>query len=104
MKELNINEKDIQEKFIRSNGPGGQHTNKTSNCVYLKHLPTGIEVKVSKERQQAINRFLARRLLVEKYERQVLKIKTPKDLKIEKARKQKKRRARRKKAKEVDVL
>ncbi len=63
---LNILEKDIVEKFIRSSGSGGQKTNKTSSGVHLIHTPTGIEVKCSKERSQSINRFLARRDLVEK--------------------------------------
>jgi peptide chain release factor len=66
MEALDIQEKDIEEKFIRSSGHGGQNVNKTSTCVYLKHLPTGIEVKCMKDRSQSINRFLARRELVKK--------------------------------------
>ena len=64
MNALRIHEKDIEEKFVRSSGHGGQKVNKTSSCVYLKHLPTGIEVKCMKERNQSLNRFLARRELV----------------------------------------
>ncbi len=64
MEALGIHEKDIEEKFIRSSGSGGQKVNKTSTCVYLKHLPTGIEVKSMRERSQSLNRFLARRELV----------------------------------------
>ena len=67
MEALGIQEKDIEEKFIRSSGHGGQNVNKTSTCVYLKHLPTGIEVKCMKDRSQSINRFLARRELVKKF-------------------------------------
>ncbi|RQW77251.1 MAG: peptide chain release factor-like protein [Geobacter sp.] len=63
-----IREEDIAEKFIRSSGKGGQHVNKTSTCVWLKHLPTGIEVKCMEERSQSLNRFLARRELVERLE------------------------------------
>ena len=63
MEALGILEKDLVEKFVRASGKGGQKVNKTSSCVYLKHLPTGIEVKVSREREQAVNRFLARREL-----------------------------------------
>lgn len=59
-------EKDIIEKFIRSSASGGQNVNKTSTCVYLKHIPTGIEVKCSRERYQALNRVAARRILEEK--------------------------------------
>jgi peptide chain release factor len=66
MEELNILEKDIEEKFVRSSGHGGQNVNKTATCVYLKHIPTGIEVKCMKDRSQSINRFLARRELLKK--------------------------------------
>src|SRR5512136_1337172 len=66
MEALGIHEKDIEEKFIRSSGRGGQKVNKTSTCVYLRHVPTGIEVKCMRERSQSLNRFLARRELVEK--------------------------------------
>jgi peptide chain release factor len=69
MKALGIFEKDLQEKFVRSSGKGGQKVNKTSTCVYLKHLPTGLEVKCMKDRSQSINRFLARRELIKKIER-----------------------------------
>jgi protein subunit release factor B len=68
MEELGVLEKDIEEKFVRSSGKGGQNVNKTSTCVYLKHAPTGIEVKCMKDRSQSINRFLARRELVKKIE------------------------------------
>ncbi len=68
MEALRILEKDIVEKFIRSSGHGGQKLNKTSSCVYLKHLPTGIEIKCMRERSQSINRFLARRELAERIE------------------------------------
>ena len=65
MESLNIREQDILEKFIRSSGKGGQKVNKTSSCVYIKHIPTGIEIKCMKDRSQSINRFLARRELRE---------------------------------------
>jgi len=66
MEALCIKETDIIERFIRSQGHGGQKVNKTSTCVYLKHIPTGIEVKCQKERSQSLNRFLARRILMNK--------------------------------------
>ena len=69
MKSLGIDERDLEEKFVRSSGRGGQKVNKTSTCVYLKHLRTGIEVKCMKDRSQSINRFLARRELVDKVEK-----------------------------------
>ncbi len=68
METLHLLEKDIEEKFIRSSGRGGQKVNKASTCVYLKHLPTGIEVKCMQERSQSLNRFLARRELIKRIE------------------------------------
>lgn len=67
-----IREKDILEKFVKSSGPGGQNVNKNSTCVYLKHIPTGIEVKCQKERFQGLNRYLARQLLVKKIKALIL--------------------------------
>ena len=94
MEVLGIREKDIEEKFIRSSGRGGQKVNKTSTCVYLRHLPTGIEVKCMKERSQSLNRFLARRELVEKIARISGKI-GPEDAEMEKIKRQKAKRRKR---------
>jgi protein subunit release factor B len=99
MEELGISEKDLKEKFIRSSGPGGQHVNKVSTAVYLKHVPTGIEVKCQQERSQALNRFLARRLLVEKIESRVLEKKSAEEQRIAKIRRQKRKRSKRAKEK-----
>ncbi|NWF97574.1 MAG: peptide chain release factor-like protein [Nitrospirae bacterium] len=90
MEELNIFEKDIEEKFVRSSGHGGQNINKTSTCVYLRHIPTGIEVKCMKDRSQSINRFLARRELIKKIE--IATGISGEDSKVEKIRKQKAKR------------
>ncbi|MDZ4164924.1 MAG: peptide chain release factor-like protein [Smithellaceae bacterium] len=68
MARLGVTEKDLQETFIRSSGPGGQKVNKTSSCVQLVHLPTGISVKCQRERSQTLNRFLARRILLDQLE------------------------------------
>ncbi len=98
MESLNIHERDIEEKFIRSSGRGGQKVNKTSTCVYLKHLPTGIEVKWMTERSQALNRFFARRELVNRIVRLSGQI-TDDEKEIEKIRKQKSKRRQRAKKK-----
>src|SRR4030065_751506 len=98
MKALDILEKDITEKFIRSSGHGGQNVNKTATCVYIKHVPTGTEVKCMKDRSQSINRFLARRELVGKLEELSGKM-TLRDLKAEKIKKQKSKRRKREESK-----
>ena len=66
MAQLGVSESEFAENFIRSSGSGGQHVNKTSTAVHLVHLPTGLDVKFMRERSQSLNRFLARRELLEK--------------------------------------
>src|SRR5690349_6879675 len=95
MASLGITEEDLVEKFILGSGRGGQNLQKTSSCVYLKHIPTGTEVKCQRERSRELNRFFARRELVEKIESEVLKIKTAKIQEIEKKRRQKRKRTKR---------
>mgnify|MGYP000046980820 FL=1 len=63
MASLGIREEDLLEKFVRGSGSGGQKINKTSNCVFLKHLPTGVCIKCQIDRSREMNRFLARREL-----------------------------------------
>ena len=95
MEYLGIKESDLEEKFIKGSGKGGQKINKTSSCVVLKHKPSGILIKCQRERERSINRFLARRLLADKME--LLKtgqIKSRRN-KTDKIKKQKKRRKRR---------
>jgi protein subunit release factor B len=98
MEALGIQEKDIEEKFIRSSGKGGQKVNKTSTCVYLKHLPTGIEVKCMRDRSQSVNRFLARRELAERIAALSGQV-TSHGLRQERIRKQKARKRKRTKSK-----
>lgn len=102
MESLGIFEKDIVEKFIRSSGKGGQKVNKTSTCVYLKHLPTEIEVKCQRERYQAINRYLARKILADKIETMILGKRSEEQQRIEKIRRQKRKRSKRAKLKMLE--
>lgn len=103
MEGLDIREEDLLEKFIKSGGKGGQKVNKAATCVYLKHLPSGVEVKCGVERHQALNRFLARRILAEKIERAVLKDRSAEEQRIEKTRRQKRKRSRRAKLKMLEA-
>lgn len=98
MVRLGIKESDLEERFIRSGGCGGQKLNKTSSCVYIKHVPTGIEVKCQKERSQSLNRFFARRILVDKIESEILGTESKEQKRIAKIKRQKRKRS--KKAKE----
>ncbi len=99
MEALNIHEKDIKESFVRSGKKGGQHVNKTSTCVYLKHIPTGIEVKCQEERSQSLNRYKARVILFKKID-QLVKGKESEEIqRIEKIRRQKRKRSKRAKEK-----
>ena len=98
MAELHIREEDLEEHFVRSAGNGGQHVNKTSSAVQVRHLPTGIEARCSRERSQSLNRFLARRELLEKIARS-RGLPTRNDQEAARIRKQKNRRNRRTAAK-----
>jgi len=99
MERLGLREEDIVEKFVRSGGHGGQNVNKVATCVYLKHLPTGTEVKCQQERSQALNRFLARRILADKIEAAVLGKASQEERRIAKVRRQKRKRSKRAKEK-----
>ena len=99
MKTFNIHEEDIRESFIRSQGRGGQNVNKTSTCVYLKHLPTGIEVKCQQERSQGLNRYRARVILLKKIEQLIKGHESEEKQRIEKIRRQKRKRSKRAKEK-----
>ncbi len=99
MASLGIKEADIIELFTLASKKGGQKVNKTSSCVYLKHKPTGIEVKCQENRSQALNRFIARRILAAKVEALILGRESEEEKRYEKIRRQKRRRSRRAKEK-----
>src|SRR5258705_13800210 len=93
MQALGVREQDIEEQFVRSSGAGGQKVNKTSSCVVLHHRPTGIRVKCQQERSQALNRFLARRILLDKIEARVKGAESAAEREIERIRRQKRKRS-----------
>jgi protein subunit release factor B len=99
MAALGVREVDIQESFVRSGGHGGQNVNKVSTCVMLVHHPTGVSVKCQATRQQGMNRFIARRLLLDKIEERKNGFIAAQRAEIEKIRRQKRKRSRRAKDK-----
>ncbi len=102
MEKYQIYEDDLVEKFILGSGSGGQKINKTNSCVYIKHLPTGFEVKCQKTRSREQNRFHARRELVEKVKGEIFHEETKRKKEADKVRKQKKRRSRKSKEKMLE--
>ena len=99
MAALGVTEDEFRETFVRSSGPGGQKVNKTATCVHLVHLPTGLAVKCQQERSQALNRFLARRLLLDRIERLRKGLVEAEKARREKIRRQKRKRSQRAKEK-----
>lgn len=101
MEVLAITENDLLEKFVRGSGAGGQKINKTNNCVFLKHLPSGVAIKCQMDRSRELNRFLARRELCEQLERIRDGKASAHTQAIEKLRRQKRRRSRRSKQRSI---
>ncbi len=102
-RELEINPEDIDEQFVRGSGKGGQKINKTSNAVRLKHIPTGVEVKCQKHREQNKNRISAYKLLINKIEEIIKGEESEKAKKIYRIRKQKQRRSKKAKMKLLEL-
>jgi len=92
MQRLGVREEELQERFVRSRGPGGQRTNKASTCVVLRHGPNGLEVRCEQERQQSQNRLRARRLLLERLEAMRRRAVEDEAASVAKLRRQKRRR------------
>lgn len=103
MEELDVRESDLEERFIRGSGSGGQKINKTSSCVVLVHRPTGIEVRCQQERSQAMNRFFARRELCDRIEERIKGEASRKEQERERIRRQKRRRSRRQKERMLEA-
>jgi protein subunit release factor B len=99
MVRLGVKDDDLIEKFILGSGSGGQKINKTSSCVYLKHIPTGVEIKCQRERSREMNRYYARKELCERLEEQIENKKSDRQQANEKIRRQKRRRSRKSKEK-----
>jgi len=99
MAALGVREADLEESFVRSGGHGGQNVNKVSTCVMLIHHPTGVSVKCQETRQQGLNRFIARRRLLDKIEERKHGFIAAQRAEIEKIRRQKRKRSRRAKNK-----
>ncbi len=95
MEKYSIKENDLKEKFVLSSGKGGTKSDKTSSGVYLKHVPSGTEVKCTSSRSRAVNRFLARRRLADMIEDAAEGRKSARQKKIEKIRRRKRKRSKR---------
>jgi protein subunit release factor B len=98
MEALGIAESDLEERFIRGGGPGGQKINKTSSTVCLRHRPSGVEVRVGAERSQVLNRYRARQTLCERMEARRDGAAASRRQEQERIRRQKRRRSRKQKA------
>ena len=102
MRQLNIQDNEIEEKFVVGSGRGGQKLHKSATCVCLKHRPSGIHIKCQQTRSREDNRYFARQRLCEKIAQQQHQIQSEKQKKIDKIRRQKKRRSRRAKQRILD--
>lgn len=102
MEKLGIREEDLEERFVRGSGSGGQKINKTSSCVWLIHKPSGIEVKCQRDRAQSMNRFHARSELCEKIAEKTEGEQSARQQRTEKIRRQKRKKSQRAKNRMLD--
>lgn len=102
MKALGVSEDDLEERFARSAGPGGQNVNKVSTACTIRHVPSGLSVTASDSRSQSMNRQLALERLVDHFEKQREKKRQQRLAEVSKARRQKARRSRGTKRKLVE--
>ena len=102
MAALGIRETDLVERFVLGSGSGGQKLNKTSSCVQLKHVPSGIDVKCQRERSRELNRYLARREVCDRLEERQQGVRSARQQEMERVRRQKRRRSRKQKARMLD--
>lgn len=102
MQSLGICEADLQEKFIIGSGRGGQKLQKTASCVYLHHIPSGLEVKCQRTRSREDNRYHARKLLCDKMDLKLNQRQSEQQQLCEKIRRQKRKRSQRAKAKVLE--
>lgn len=100
--ELKISPEDVEERFVRGSGSGGQKINKTSSTVQLVHVPSGLEVKMQKHREQSKNRLSAWKLLILKIEEKERGAASKMQKTAFKIRKQKQKRSKRAQAKVLD--
>jgi protein subunit release factor B len=103
MLKLGIREQDLDERFVRAGGPGGQNVNKVSTCVILIHRASGVSVRCQEERSQGLNRYLARKRLADKVEETLLGKASRRQQEIEKIRRQKRKRSKRAKEKMLET-
>jgi peptide chain release factor len=99
---LGVLKSDVEEKFVRGSGPGGQKINKTSSTVWLRHRPSGVEVRVQRERSQAANREIAWAELCEKIARHHREAQEAQRSAKEKLRRQKRTRSRAQKQRMIE--
>ena len=98
MVKAGLDENDVKESFISGSGSGGQKINKTSSCVSLEHVPTGLRVRCQRTRSREDNRWIARDMLAEKLLERVKSAEAAKTQEIEKERRRKSRKSRRQRA------